>query len=468
MATNAGFPEQGELIGPYQVGQQLGRGGMGIVYEALDTQLNRRVALKIISPHLADDPEFRARFTREAQAQASLDSPHVVHVYAHGEVDGRLYIATQLVPDGDLGQMIQTRGAPSPAIAVDVITQVASGLADAHAVGLVHRDIKPANVLLRIQGDDLRAYLADFGIARKVTATHQLTQTGTTVGTPTYMAPELHTGGQPGPASDVYSLGCLLWATISGHAPYSGTSDYQVVNAHLTAPIPQLPETTPLAGGVNRVLRTAMAKNPVERYRDARAMRDDLRSVAALSGASPVPAPLPLGAPTGPRPARRPTALIAVCAAVVLVGLIGLGVTYAVTRGGSDDPKVDPTPTARTSDTGSPSESPTESPTSESPSESPTTESPDTDYTPRDGDEQKAVDVLTEALRGQEGVDDGTAGCVAEALVDELGVERMVEAGMLTPDLEVNNDPMSGSLPADVQGAVFSAAFDCALSGITP
>ena len=97
MTTHGAYPEPGELIGPYRVGQRLGMGGMGIVFEALDTQLNRQVALKIISPHLADDAAFRARFTREAQAQASLDSPHVVHVYAHGEVDGRLYIATQLV-----------------------------------------------------------------------------------------------------------------------------------------------------------------------------------------------------------------------------------------------------------------------------------------------------------------------------------------------------------------------------------
>jgi serine/threonine protein kinase len=210
VTTHGAYPEPGELIGPYRVGQRLGMGGMGIVFEALDTQLNRQVALKIISPHLADDEAFRARFTREAQAQASLDSPNVVHVYAHGEVDGRLYIATQLVPDGDLGQMIQTRGAPSLGIAVDVIAQIASGLADAHAAGLVHRDIKPANVLLRIRTDSVRAYLADFGIARQVNVDSNLTTAGVTVGTPTYMAPELHTGGQSRPATST------RWAACSG------------------------------------------------------------------------------------------------------------------------------------------------------------------------------------------------------------------------------------------------------------
>jgi hypothetical protein len=308
VATQAGYPGPGELIGPYQVGERLGQGGMGVVFAALDTQLNRRVALKIISPHLADDPEFRARFTREAQAQASLDSPNVVHVYAHGEVDGRLYIATQLVPDGDLGQMIQSRGAPSLPVAVDVIAQVASGLADAHAVGLVHRDIKPANVLLRIQGDTVRAYLADFGIARQVTAEHQLTLTGSTVGTPTYMAPELHTGGHPGPA-------------------------YQVVTAHLTAPIPQLPETSATVAAVNRVLRIAMAKNPADRYRDAGAMRDDLRAALRAPETGPPTGPQPVAAPD-----RRRAGLYVVLVAVIVLGLVGLGVTYAATRRAASRP----------------------------------------------------------------------------------------------------------------------------------
>jgi len=465
VTTHGAYPEPGELIGSYRVGQRLGMGGMGIVFEALDTQLNRQVALKIISPHLADDQAFRARFTREAQAQASLDSPHVVHVYAHGEVDGRLYIATQLVPDGDLGQMIQRRGAPTLGIAVDLIAQIASGLADAHAAGLVHRDIKPANVLLRIGTDSVRAYLADFGIARQVNADSNLTTAGVTVGTPTYMAPELHTGGQSGPASDVYSLGCLLWAAVSGHAPYSGTSDYEIVNAHFSSPIPQLPETSQMAAAVNRVLRISMAKQPGERYPDAGAMRDDLYAALRLPEGSPATRPDPAGL-AGPRSGSggRRTGLIVALVALVVLAVAGAGVAYAVTR---DDGKPSSDPTSESSTTESPSESPSESPT-ESPSEtdtgSPTTAPPATeDYTPRPGDDDKAVAVLTDALQGSEGVDPGTAGCVAEKLVEELGVPRMVEAGMLTADLEVNNDPMSGGLPADVQTAVFSAAFDCAL-----
>nr|WP_281386002.1 serine/threonine-protein kinase [Nocardioides luti] len=181
-------------MGAFRVGRRIGGGGMGVVFEAYDEGLARRVALKVISPHLADDPAFRARFTREAQAQASLDSAHVVHVYAHGEADGRLYIATQLVPDGDLGMMVRAHGGAPLRTAVDLIAQVASGLADAHAAGLIHRDIKPANVLLRRRDSGLHAYLGDFGIAREIGADQTLTAAGT-VGTPSYMAPELHTGG---------------------------------------------------------------------------------------------------------------------------------------------------------------------------------------------------------------------------------------------------------------------------------
>jgi serine/threonine-protein kinase len=280
------------------------------------------------------------------------------------------------------------------------------------------------------------------------------------------MAPELHTGGQAGPTSDVYSLGCLLWATVSGHAPYTGTSDYQIISAHVSAPIPQLPETNAMAAAVNRVLRIAMAKQPSDRYRDAGAMRDDLRAAQRMSeGAAPT-----LAGPTAARPSTGGrTGLVVVMVSVIVLGLIGLGVTYAVTRGG-DEPSADPTTESTPSESSPETPATDDSPTTDSPTtDSPTTEPPDTEsYTPQDGDEEKAVANLTEALQQDETLDAATAGCMAETLVEELGVERMVEAGMLNSDLSINNDPMSTSLPADVSGAVFSAAFDCALSGVTP
>ncbi|MBM0127652.1 serine/threonine-protein kinase [Pimelobacter simplex] len=152
-------------LGPYRIVRSLGRGGMGTVHEAVDTALGRHVALKLILPELADDPDLRARFVREARAQAALDSPHVVPVFAHGEIEGRLFLASRLVPDGDLGAALRRHG-PLPADeAVDLVAQVADGLAAAHRAGLVHRDVKAANVLLQRCGTHTVAYLADFGIA---------------------------------------------------------------------------------------------------------------------------------------------------------------------------------------------------------------------------------------------------------------------------------------------------------------
>ena len=225
-----------------------------------------------------------------------------MQVYSFGEAEGRLYIASQLIPDGDLGQMLHRHGRPPARIAVNLISQVADGLADAHAAGLVHRDIKPANVLLRHRDNQLQAYLGDFGIARRVGADPGLTQAGGTVGTPSYMAPELHLGGQAGKASDIYSLGCLLWAALSGAAPYAGGTDYQTVMAHVEKPVPQLAATGPLAVEINRVLRTAMAKQPEQRYASAAAMRDDLgsRSCGCPTTRPPCGPAAPAPAPTNP------------------------------------------------------------------------------------------------------------------------------------------------------------------------
>ena len=339
--TTPGFPEPGEELGAFRLGRRLGVGGMGVVYEALDTQLQRRVALKIIAPHLAHDEAFRARFVREARAQTSLDSTHVVQVYSFGEADGRLYIASQLIPDGDLGQMLTDHGLPPVRVALHLLAQVADGLVDAHAAGLVHRDIKPANVLLRHRDHALSAYLADFGIARQVgalveppTSGGALTRAGAMVGTPTYMAPELHTGGEAGPLCDVYSLGCLLWATLTGAAPYAGGTDYQVVSGHVSGSVPQLEPTGPLALQVNRVLALALAKDPERRYPSAQALRDDLRRVvrlpddvvplrAASAGGALAPPP-PLTSPAQAQAAPRRWLPVALAAGVLATAAVML------------------------------------------------------------------------------------------------------------------------------------------------
>jgi serine/threonine-protein kinase len=432
------------MLGPYRTGRRLGGGGMGVVLEALDTVLNRRVALKVIAPDLAGDPDFRARFTREAQAQASLDSPHVVHVYGHGEDDGRLWIATQLIPDGDLGAMIRAYGAPPARTGLDLVAQVASGLADAHAAGLIHRDIKPANVLLRRRPEGLTAYLGDFGIARRVGAEQTHATTGT-VGTPTFMAPELHTGSPATPASDVYSLGCLLWVTLTGRAPYAGTSDYQVVAAHLGEPVPQLAADSPLAVAVNRILRSAMAKRPEDRHPSAAAVRDDLRAALALPDAPVVaePPPTPPGPAVDvpPRPTRRRLALVVAAAALLVVA--ALGSAWVFTRGGDGSPTAgDRTPTATPTPTPAEPASPTGTPATTA------------------ADEERAIASLAEALEAQGLMTAEQARCAARRWIQEAGLQAMVDAGFFDEDLQYVDRPQSELTPA-LQAAALSAVTAC-------
>ncbi|WP_408897067.1 serine/threonine-protein kinase [Nocardioides sp. R1-1] len=230
-----GAPAPGDALGPYRIVRWLGRGGMGTVYEAVDTVLERRVALKLIVAAHSGDPAFRAGLVAEARAQAALDSPHIVQVFAHGEVDGRLYIASQLVPDGDLGAALRDHGPLPPHEAAEVVAQVADGLAEAHRSGLAHRDIKPANVLLRRRGPETVAYLADFGIATAA-------------------------GDGSGVRTDLEAMGRLLAACLTGRTPYDGR------------PVPHVPRR------LARVLEAALAGRL-----SAAELREELRAAAAAS-----------------------------------------------------------------------------------------------------------------------------------------------------------------------------------------
>ncbi len=411
MSIAAGYPVDGQLIGPYRVLRRIGGGGMGVVFEAEDEALGRTVALKVIAPHLAEDDEFRARFTREAQALAALDSPHVVHVYTHGDKDGRLYLATQLIPDGDLGSLLREYGAPPLRVGLDLMAQVASGLADAHAAGLIHRDIKPANILLRRREREMAAYLGDFGVALQLgdeTRGH-----AGTIGTPSYMAPELHTGGSAGVASDVYSLGCLLWATLTGRAPYAGTTEYQIATAHLERPIPQLGETGPLTTEVNRILRTAMAKDPAARYPSAGLLRDDLRRARDLPST---------GLPG--RPVRVSSVGIAVAIAVVF-GLVA----FLASRGDEPD-AADP---ATTSASGRPDAS----------------------------DLARAESSLAAVLVRQGVLTEEQAACTAREWIEKAGAEEMAAAGFFDAGYTYVDRGESAMTP-EIRSAATSAALACA------
>jgi serine/threonine-protein kinase len=189
---------EGTPFGRYRLVELLGRGGMGEVWRAYDTTIDRVVALKVLPTNFADDQFFQERFRREAKAAAGLDEPHIVPIYDFGEIDGRLYVTMRLIKGRDLQDLLH-HGRLPPAQAVSIVEQIASALHAAHQVGLVHRDVKPSNILVT---DADFAYLIDFGIARAAGQTG-LTSTGSTIGTWAYMAPERFTKGDLDPRSDV-------------------------------------------------------------------------------------------------------------------------------------------------------------------------------------------------------------------------------------------------------------------------
>lgn len=253
---------EGTPFGRYRLVELLGRGGMGEVWRAYDTETSRIVALKTLSAHLAADAGFGERFRREAHAAAGLTEPHVVPIHHFGEIDGRLYVDMRLIEGRDLESLL--RGGPlTPDRAVKIVGQVAAALHAAHRVGLVHRDVKPSNILV---ADDDFAYLIDFGIARTA-GEAGLTSTGATIGTWAYMAPERYSAGPPDPRSDVYSLACVLYQALTGELPYPGRSTEEQVRGHLTIPPPRPSIQRPgLPTQFDAVIATGMAKNPDERY----------------------------------------------------------------------------------------------------------------------------------------------------------------------------------------------------------
>ncbi len=223
---------------------------MGVVFVAVAPDVERPVALKVLAPQAAADPRLRERFAREAATLARLDSPHIVYILEYGEQDGCPYLVTQLVPGGDLRRYVEEHGPLSPRQAAAVMEQVAAGLEEAHSQGVVHRDLKSANVLLRVlPGGQLHAYLCDFGIARA--DNHETTSASGVVGTLEYLAPERQSGAPASFATDIYSLGCLLWAAVTGAPPYRG-SEVDVAVAHLRAPVPRLPGDDPVSRRIER------------------------------------------------------------------------------------------------------------------------------------------------------------------------------------------------------------------------
>lgn len=380
-----GLPVDELEFGRYRLLSVIGEGGMGKVYKAYDTMMDRDVAIKVLIPELATEPGYELRFRREARTAARLNEPHIIPVYESGEIDGRLYLVMPIIEGIDVDALLQRDGPMSPVGAVHITEQLAAALDAAHAVGLVHRDIKPSNALVTERGF---AYLIDFGIAHEATAS-KLTGTGMVVGTWAYMAPERFTSGVADARSDVYALACLLHECLTGNSPYPGASIEQQMAGHLMIDPPQPSATRPdLPLGFDDVVARGMAKDPDERFQSA----SELVTAAhrALSTASsrtllgdPAPPTAPIQhsvqpwesvadpnvamtqqhrpewppvaqlrpadwPPTpqfgGPRPRRREPLIAAIVVAVVILtaGTVTLAIFLTRSR-----PSAAPTPTAR-------------------------------------------------------------------------------------------------------------------------
>lgn len=259
----------GSILGGYLIERQLGSGGMGTVYLARHPALPRYDALKVLWPHLASDPEYRARFEREANLAAALDHPNIVAVQNKGEDQGCLWIALQYVPGTDAATAVdRDPTAMTPARALHIVTEVGKGLDHAHRAGLLHRDVKPANFLLAdVSHGEERVLLADFGISKPSDDATQLTRTGAFVATVAYASPEQLSGNPVSPRSDIYSLGCSFYRLLTAQNPYPGTQPLTVMMGHINEPPPRITALRPdLPRALDDVLAQVLAKSPVDRY----------------------------------------------------------------------------------------------------------------------------------------------------------------------------------------------------------
>jgi serine/threonine-protein kinase len=283
------------LADRYELQVPLASGGMGRVWRARDTRLQRPVAVKLLRSEFTGDPTFRARFRAEAQHAAVLTHPNIASVYDYGEVeqDGELlaYLVMELVDGEPLSALLARERRLDVARTLGIVRQTAAALAAAHAAGVVHRDVKPGNVLV---GRDEHVKITDFGIARSA-ASVPLTQTGQVIGTAHYLSPEQAQGGQATPASDVYALGAVAYECLAGRRPIDGENPVQIAVKQIREEPQPLPPDIPPA--VRQLVERAMAKDPAWRFPDGAALRDAVDAVEA-------------GRPTGPISGRTGTAVM--------------------------------------------------------------------------------------------------------------------------------------------------------------
>lgn len=348
----------GDRLGNYEIRNQVAGGGMGRIHRAWDVGLNRFVALKVITRPLGTDEQFRRRFRNEALHLASVDHPNVIPIYGVGETaDGDPYLAMKFVEGTDLETRVRSAGPLDPPAAVHIVQQVARALDAAHREGLVHRDVKPANVLLSGEGDEAHAYLADFGLTKSTEGATEMTLSGEWMGTAGYAAPEQIEGDEVAPATDVYSLGCVLYFCLVGEPPFSG-APAKVLWSHVNELLPALPDHIRDHEALDGVVQRATAKDPHARWASpgelshaASAALEGTSSapaaVAELPGETEVTRRLPRTDP-GPPPAPPPTTVMrqrkrwpliaAAGAAILLVGGLGFALGAFDRSSGTTEP----------------------------------------------------------------------------------------------------------------------------------
>lgn len=303
-----------EKINRYEIKQELGRGGMASVYEAYDPQFQRPVAVKLLPREFLHDPEFRARFTREARTIAALEHPAIVPVYDFGEEDGQPFLVMRLMTGGSLTDRLANGPIPIDE-AAEILKRIGSALDRAHSQGIVHRDLKPGNILFDHYGD---AFLADFGIARIAAAGSQLTASGSLVGTPTYMSPEQVYGNKElDGRSDIYALGVILYQMLTGEIPFDADTPARMMMAHVMNPVPHLIDKRPDLAPCDLVISKAMAKERDDRFATASDMTSELTAITQkmkqpdFTAVSPPPiSPTPTPEPIQPEPAVAATTAV--------------------------------------------------------------------------------------------------------------------------------------------------------------
>ena len=278
----------GRRLAQYLIAEEISRGGMGVVYRATDTRLNRDVALKVLPEELVDDPERRHRFVQEAQAASAIEHPHIAVIYDVNEADGHTFIAMELIRGEKMSEWL-TRGRPTAARTLELAAEIASGLAKAHDKQIVHRDLKPANVMVTVEG---HAKVIDFGIAKLTesadnaageTRINDATGVGVVLGTTTYMSPEQARGDRVDYRSDIFSFGIVLHEMLAGRPPFQCRSGIETASAILHQPAPRLPGLgagilADVSADIQRIVDKCLAKDPGERYQSLKDVAVDLRA----------------------------------------------------------------------------------------------------------------------------------------------------------------------------------------------